>query len=148
MTVKTHSPAHILYQVFIDEGWGVDPGTDSDWQTFINVLPDDDSYRHNALCIYDTTGILDGRLHTSGETIVHPGLQIRCRGKTFAVARTKIAAIANSLDALLRKAVTIDATNYTIQAFNRTGDPLSLGNEEQDRHRRSHMTLNGTITIL
>jgi len=148
MTATQHSPAHILHQAFIDDAVGVDPSTDADWQAFINALPDDDSFRHNALCVRDTTGILDGRIQGTGETVEHPGIQIRIRGVDFETARAKAASIATVVDGWIRKAVTVGGTNYTIQAFTRTGAILALGNEEQDRHRRSHFTVNGIVTIL
>jgi hypothetical protein len=140
-----HSPAQVLRAALIIRGQGelisVDPNTP--WPIFVGHLPDEPD---NAVCVYDTAGVRDGRIHVTGETIGHPGWQIRVRGGGYDVGYDKMKNVVDSLDTLRQISVVIDSDTYIIAATTRTSGPLSLG-QEPDGSRRAGFTVNGTITF-
>lgn len=144
----THSPAHILRTALIQAGVGVatetlNPGAVPVWPLSIGHLP---KTPDNAMCVYDTTGKPDGRLMGTGETIQHPGFQIRVRSNSYQAAWSKISELQGTLNALVRRSVMIDGVSYSILSVTQTGSPLSLG-QDADAARRDQLTLNGTLTI-
>lgn len=148
MSVPTKSPASILAQLLIDLSLGIAPSANGDWRSYANDMPDLLTGPDSVLCSYDTTAIFDGRLMRGGDTIEHPGWQIRVRAMSFESGWAKAAAIANALDGVARRTVTVDATDFVIQGIHRRGNIIPLGHEDNDRKRRQAFTLNGVMTIL
>lgn len=139
-----HSPAEVLRAALVDAGIGVLPtsSTTPVWPIFVSHLaqaPD------NVICVYDTAGRRDGRLMT-GESISHPGWQIRVRASNYAIAAHKMKAIQRALDDINQLTLTLDTDGYLLVAVTQTGTPLSLG-QEPEATRRDNITLNGTVTI-
>ena len=142
-----HSPADILRYALVGKGIGVlrsQNTANNAWPIFCGHLPD---IPDNAICTYDTTGIGSGRIMATGETIRHPGWQIRLRAKSNRDAWLKMGALKTALDGMLRLAVSIGSDTYTIAAVTQTSDVLSLG-QETDAVRREQLTLNGTLTFI
>lgn len=145
--ITKHSPAEILRAALVMPGGvGVLPSTaiaTEDWQTYVGHLQDTPDA---AMCVYDTAGVIDGRIQRTGETVRRPGWQIRVRGRTYTDAYTQARAVCNYLDTIRRKQVAIEGTAYKIMSVGQTGDILSLGQEEGNK-RRVTFTINGTVTL-
>jgi len=134
-----HSPADILLRYLLDAGIA---SSASLWEGFVGFQPD---LPDDVISIYDTTSIQDGRL-MSGETINHPGFQVRVRSNSRILAYRKVSDISSSFDAVLRTAVEMEGSNYTLQSI-RQGAPIPLG-LEQDRTPARHLfVLNGSVTV-
>jgi hypothetical protein len=141
-----HTAAEVLRQSLVAAGVGVTPADNTEWSVYVGFMPDGPKVHNNVIAVYDTAGTVDGRLHTSGETIDHPGFQVRVRGTTHPVAYNKVKEVLDHLDSILREGVVLGTDSYTIQAAHRRGTPLALG-PEQDKHRRHQFTVNGVMTI-
>lgn len=134
--------AAVIYQLLLDLSLGATTGS---WKTHIGFLPE---VPDSAICVYDTAGKMDGRLMADGKQIVHPGIQIRVRGISYAAARAKVDAIALALSAVYFVSVAIDSnTAYTVQNVSQQGDIMSLGMEEEGDRRRHYFTYNATVTL-
>lgn len=139
------APSDIIYHLLLALGHGTDPTGEDTWPIFVGFLPDAPD---EALCVYDTAGRQDGRLMSDGTQIIHPGIQIRVRGKIYLDTYDKIRDIALDLDAQADTVVTIAAgEDYIVQNVSRTGDIIPLGVEEIDGRRTHHFTLNAVITL-
>lgn len=137
----TTSAARVIRQLLGDLNHGsLSNGT---WPIFVGFLPNSPD---NALCVYDTAGVMDGRVMRSGERVEHPGVQIRVRALDYLAARTKAIDIATALDAQIRTEITVDALTYRINNISRAGAILPVGVEETDRQRH-HFTINAITTI-
>ena len=122
---------------------GTQPGIATAWPVFVDHMPDAPD---NAICIYDTLGFDDGRIMRTGEKIQHPGFQIRIRAMDRQTAWAKAKEIKDYINtAVLRKGVTVESSDYTIQSVSMVGNIISLG-QELDAKRRCLLTINGTIT--
>ncbi len=137
-----NSPAELIRWSIVDDGLGSNPGDGSAWPVFVGHMPDEPD---NAICVYDTAGTPDGRVQRGGETIEHPGWQVRVRSVDHPTGWPKITNIRNHLDSVNRQGVVIDTYSYTIQAVTLTGGIQSLG-QEPDGTRRNNYTINGIIT--
>jgi hypothetical protein len=100
----------------------------------------------NAICVYDTAGIREGRVQSTGESLSKPGWQIRVRSKGHPVGYARIQAIVSHLDGILQETVAISGNSYIIQAVTQTSTVLALG-QEPEGEKRNLFTLNGTITF-
>ncbi len=144
-----NSPAEILRTYFITKGLGPDQGSSpgGKWAVFFGHLPDIPQVNDNAICVYDTSGTRDGRIMRTGETISHPGFQVRVRGRIHSEVSAKIDEARGFLDEILRTKVTIGPTTYTMQSTTQTGTPIDIGPDPDDTKRREIFTQNGTITV-
>jgi hypothetical protein len=133
--------ADILRQIIIDNDLGSDNGT---WPVFTGFLPDDSDA---AICVYDTTGTKDGRIMRTGESIIHPGAQVRVRSGIYPDALKRIQEIAETLEAAFGITVDQPPDSYYIQNISRTGDLLYMGVELAGDRRRFNFTLNVILTV-
>lgn len=138
--------ADIVRLLLLQLGYG-EENQSSNWAVFVGFVPDDPD---NAIVVFDTAGMPDGRLMTTGERIEHPGIQIRVRGLEYAVTRNRAEAIALALDAQHNAEIDLDeesvSASYIVQNITRTGMIMPLGAEESDR-RRFHFTINAILTL-
>lgn len=133
--------AEIIRQLLIDLDLGESSG--SAWVVFVSFLP---SSPDQAMAVYDTTALPDGRLMGTGERIEHPGFQIRVRGTHYPDVRNKADEIALALDAQQGTSVTISDGTFEVLNISRIGGILYLGIDETDQ-RRHHITINAVTTI-
>jgi len=139
------SPAEVIHQLLLDLDLGALSGDSGDWQIFIGFLPEEPE---EAICVYDTAGIMDGRIMVTGEKIVHPGIQIRIRGTDYRRTFAKVQDIAISFDIQRRISVAVSSAGlYVVHNVSRTGDILPLGVEEKGSQRRYHFTINAIVTL-
>ena len=61
-----------------------DPSDGSDWPLYKSSMPDSDNVKTNCGAIYDTAGVLDGKLST-GKVVQHPGIQISIRSNNHEI---------------------------------------------------------------
>jgi hypothetical protein len=139
-----NSAAEIIRSAIVAEGLGVliSVSPSGEWPVFAAHLPDS---LDNAICVYDTPGVREGRIQETGKSVGKPGWQVRVRSVDYADGIAKIGAIADYFDTVLRLPVEVGAFDYVIQAITQTGTILPLG-QNNDEKRRYHFTLNGTIT--
>jgi len=133
-----NAPSLAIYQLLLDaelvDGWGL----------FMGFLPDEPD---TAVCVYDTAGMLDGRMMRTGEKIEHPGIQIRVRGPVYKDAWTKANLIALALDTVQKNVVTTEEESYIVHNVSRTGAIIPVGVEDAGRVRRHHFTMNMILTL-
>ncbi len=132
------SPANIIRELLMD----LDSGQ---WTIFVSFLP---GVPDEAICIYDTAGKIDGRLMSTGETIEHPGIQIRVRGRDYEGTWEKVVSIVKILDSIKRIPVVFSEEEaYIVHSVSRHGAVIPLGIDETDNHRHYHFTANMTVTL-
>lgn len=135
------SPASLVQRDLINGGYGTLP-PNANWPISVSFMP---TTPDNYITVYDAVGLTEGRIQTSGETITHPGVQIRVRSLDYNQAYHRIWLITKRLDVVRNELIIIDNEAYTIHSITRTGDPLSLGREEGSN--RSLLVVNMLLTI-
>jgi hypothetical protein len=140
------SAAEIIRALIIAGGLGVLYSTypSGIWPVFVAHLPDTPD---SVICVYTTAGVREGRIQTTGQSMGKPGWQVRVRSMDYQDGMNKIQEIAAYFDGVLRDDVDIESDTYIIQAITQTGTIIPLG-QNNDKKRRYHFTLNGTITYI
>ncbi len=141
-TPTANSPAELLRASVVAGLFGTEPTAAGAWPVFVGHMPDEPD---NVICVYDTTGLTDGRIQSNGETIRHPGWQVRVRATDHPTGYAKIAAIRNHIDGIIREGIVIGTHSYTIQAATLTGGVQTIG-QEPEGTRRDNFTINGILT--
>ena len=139
-----HSPAAVIQQMLIDLSLATDPVNNGAWPVFVsNEMDTPDS----CITIYDTDGLLEGRIQVSGQVIEKPGLQFRFRAARpdtcFVKANAVMVAMEGSVNLL---SVTISTSNYLVHAIDRVGSLISLGREADVSNRHIYV-FNATVTL-
>ena len=147
MSITTHSSADVLAELLIIKGLTTRPELKRPWSQYIDYMPDSERVQDNCACTYDTTEIQGGRYMQDGVRVEHPGWQVRVRGCNFRTGRSKAAELADYLDRYKGGIISIDDSKYRVQNVSRRSGIISLGQEENDRKRRSIFTFNGIMTI-
>lgn len=140
-----HSPPEILRAALLAGGVGHEPDVvdASLWPVFVDHLP---PKPNQAICVYRTSGIREGRIMATGESIRKAGWQIRVRANDHSAVWQRASLVQTYLDTIQNLDVGIGGRTYTIKAVTQVGDALDLG-QEADADRRNNATLNGTITL-
>ena len=138
------SPASILASYIINTLGLMSGYSSDDWPMFIGSLPDSDNIADDAGAIYDTSGVLDGRLMRNGTIIEHEGVQIRIRSVEYNDGWQKINDIMDALDAVLNVEVTVDSYDYVLNSLSRAASIAIMGADEK---RRYSFTVNYLCTI-
>ncbi len=136
-----HTGAHVMQVYMTAQGYGSSPSANRDWPLFRDSLP---ANPNNAMCLFDTEGVPDGREMRGGRTVEHPGISLHVRSISSPDGQKKALAIYPKWDAILREVGIIEGKSYLIQAITRTTPVLSLGQEEGGF--RYLFTVNGIIT--
>jgi hypothetical protein len=113
----------------------------TEWPTRLNAMPQEPD---NCVSIYDTSGILDGRL-MDGENIEHYGIQVRFRGNDYESTWNKINQINKVLEILTNYSLVINTKTYIIMNISKTSPVVNLGQETDGR--RWLFTINYLMTI-
>jgi len=146
----TNAPADVLAQALIDAGGGSSPG--GSWPIFVWQEVDSPD---NCITLYDTVGTVQGRIQSGGEVIEHPGVQIKVRSSSSALANEKIRHLQYIVDEVIRQTIVhvsdpvgtgTEVSSYLIHAVSRSGTILSLG-KEVSATKRTIFTLNVTISL-
>lgn len=142
------SPSKIIQSWLIQNTLAGDPlDSAPTWPCYMVSLPEGTGVPSDAVCVYDTTPVPDGRLLRTGEQIVHPGIQIKVRSQSYQAGWDKAQAIAETLDAATRAQVSVDSVLHTMVAASRISGPVSLGVDPSSIKRTFSFTLNYRITL-
>jgi len=115
----------------------------ADWALFVSSLPDKPT---KAGVVYDTDGLKDGRIATSGESIIHHGVQLRVRSNDYVEGFAKIEDAVNLISTIKNISVVIGSKTYIINSVSQTSSIISLGVEE-GTGRRISWTCNFLMTL-
>lgn len=121
-----HSGAQILAKVLWELGYLTQPSVVSLWPAYINNLPD---VVVNAVALFDTSGVQDGRIMATGEQIVHPGVELLLRSDDLGVIPNPLRTVAAAMDGIKNYALTIDSNSYILRNASRRGEPMFLGRD-------------------
>lgn len=133
------SPADIVYTLL--ESSGALAG----WTSFVSFLPDAPD---KALCVYDTTGMDNGRIMNTGERIQHPGIQIFLRCLDYTEGYEKASSLALLLDGVRNNSVAVSTDEtYSLHNVSRSGTINTLGIELVNDRRRHQFTINAVLTL-
>jgi Bacteriophage minor capsid protein len=144
------SQSVIVQQFLIQNGIGTnpDPAGQNIWPIYKNFMPDAPGLQDNILCVYETVGPKEDRLY-NGETVEHPGIQIKCRAVDDDAGWLKLANIAQLFDGLLpstQQALTIvNGNTYQFAGIHRK-PAMCLGQEDNEK-RRFMLVMNAICTI-
>jgi len=157
MSTTAHAPSSIIKQLLLDNALGVEPSavgvtgtlTVSEcnaWPIYISHTPDGNDIEDNALTIFDTASVKDGRLMT-GSNILHQGVQVLVRANNYTLGWQRSKLLFDLFESVLRNQVLLDACIYTIQSINITSPILPIGIAEDDTKRRDLFSINILLTI-
>lgn len=139
-----HSPADIVRWLLISQGKGTDPEDGLAWPIFTN---NEHSTPDNCITTYDTSGILDGRIQSSGEMTEHFGFQIRVRSQSHNVGWRKINDLKTQIDQGIKlDTIVINSSSYLVESITRSGGILALG-KESPTSQRLVFTLNAIVAL-
>lgn len=139
--------AAIIRKLLVNLTVATNPDVGGSWPAYYSHLPNTPD---NAICVYETGGIVEGRTHTDGQTQEQYGFQVMVRslGGTPAevdLGRAQLKAISDALDAVRRATVYLPLTNspgmfskYLVHAVTRKSSLLSLGRESPTTTRRRY----------
>lgn len=129
------SPAIIVRAYLIDEALLSNPSVAAEWPCYIGFMPDDGvGVQDDCVCLYDTRGILDGRL-MSGPYMRHYGLQLKVRSLDYQEGWVKIVEMSRSMDTIMRELVDVGGEQYLINNISRTTAVVALGTERETSRR-------------
>ena len=141
-----NSPAFILSEYIINALiLMTNPNVSGLWPLYTSYMPDGDDVESNCGALYNTTGILDGRL-MAGEVIKHQGLQLRIRSLTEDEGYDKAEEVGLGLDEVQNDTIVIDSNSYEIQNVRKTTPIIPLG-LEKGTNRRYLFTINFLVTL-
>jgi hypothetical protein len=109
--------------------------SEEDWPLYLNFLPDDQpsKVKINAGAIYDTSGILDGRLMETGEVIEHHGVQLKIRCETYPAGWKKIRDVVAMIQKIKNTTVIVNAYSFLLLNISMTTTIVNIGLDEQRR---------------
>lgn len=138
-----HSPADVLRWLMIQLGLGTNPADDGSWPIQVGNEPDSPD---DLVVVYDTSGLMTGRIHRTGEKVEHRGVMVQVRGVDHPTAYAKTEAVRVAMDESVHNVtVTVGDDAYIVHAITRQSGPLSLGREPGTN--RALFTLNLVLTI-
>ena len=146
------TPAQII-QALLTQGSGSlfanPPATP--WPLYIASMPDGEGVEESVGCIYDTEGRVLHRYLASGVAEVVYGVQIKVRAVDYTAGHALLAKIAQYLNTIQRKSVTLTPVLYgspetvTIDTMLQTSPVAAAG---QDQRRRAFFVVNYLLFLL
>jgi hypothetical protein len=136
--------AQVVRQVLIDLQVGQIDSV-KDWFITVSYLPDSPQVRDSIITVTDTEGNRDGRIMATGETVIHPGCQIRVRATEYTIGYNKLKQIQTVLDKLHNYMTKIGSTIVQMQTISQQGGIMPMGLDQTGR--RYHFSLNYIATI-
>lgn len=143
-----HPPEEIIQQMLVDMGEGVIGGQAGDWPIFAGDFPgnDEETVEDDAVAIYGTQGLIQGRSHIDGEMAEKYGIQVRVRAENVVDGYVKCKSVFDKLTKqVLRREVDVDLEVYVVQAVTSTSTVIPLGRTGPDRNR--HYVANFVASI-
>lgn len=114
------------------------------YSLFVSSLPDEEG-NNEAIAVFDTTAMDDGKLARGNVRIEHPGFEIMLRSMVYRTGYMKMRQIALALDQAVRQVVTVDGVNYLVHNIKRTTSVIYIGMEEKNRRRL--FSVNAIFTV-
>jgi hypothetical protein len=136
-----HPPATVVRQMLVDMALGIDG--DGRWQTFAAREPDSPD---EVITVYDTAGRDLGRDMVTQERIEVYGVQVRVRSVDYESGWSKCKSVADAMDGVYRRPVTVDGVGYIVGHISRSSQVLSIGVDAPASGRRL-FTVNGTVLV-
>lgn len=136
------TPAQSIAVLLAKFNYGTKPsaGNKFPWPIYISAMPEQSAA---AIAIYDTTGVGDGRL-MGGESIIHPGIQVKVRAKDYPTGWAKAEAIGRFLDTIYNQQIEgVEDVLYTVFAVHRR-PTIALGSELEGT--RQQFTINAVMS--
>lgn len=140
------SPAAIIGTLLVDTANKMTaPGDAESWSLYYNYMPDKKgTIQKKVCCIYDSAGVLDGILMTTGEVIEHHGIQIRLRCEDYQEGWLKMKEVCAYLQQRKNITVVVGSSRFRVIHSTRT---TSILREPPDEQRRFLFNVNFTTTI-
>lgn len=139
----TLSPADVVRRLLVNLGYGTLPGN-LNWP--INVARELDT-PDNTITVYDTSGVLQGRLQPTGVNEEYHGIQVRVRSTVFETGWAKINAIAYACDVLVEAStVVVSSATFVVGSIMRTGSPMWITRDVPTSDRQI-FTLNANVDL-
>lgn len=146
------SPSQAIAVLLANAKYGTVPQTGMKnlvWPIFISSLPD--KGYDDAIAIYDTTGVSDGRLMENGQQIIHPGCQVRIRSSKYSPGWDKAQEIGMFFDSVFRQQIRAqkqpvvgsDEVLYTVHSITRR-PTIAMGREQEGT--RQNFSINIVFT--
>jgi hypothetical protein len=142
----TNAPSVIIKEYLVAQGFATEPSDETDWPIFRTRLPDGNNVPHNAMAVYDTDGVKDGRLMVDGEPILRHGIIVLVRSPDFDTGWTKAGDIADLFDRVFNELFEMDDAAYTLCNCSRTTGVIPVGQEEGTK-RRYIFSINMLLTV-
>ena len=139
------SPAHVLSEALkrpIANG-----GLLYTQPLFVGTVPDQPE---NLLVIYNTSPVLNGRLHKTGRSVIKPGIQVYARAtKTTSMAASEVAfarlqMIQTWMDGVRQLIVPVGGESYKIHAIRQASGIVAVGLTEKNTYES---TLNVVLSL-
>lgn len=132
--------AEVLHQYLTDQGLIQNTNQASNWWAVVGKKVTSPT---NAVFLYDTTGVIDGR--TRDGHIVHHGVQVMLRAQPYRTGQSKIKTILEVLQTVQNVEVTVAGEPVIFCAFHLSSAINHLG-QETDKVAEL-FSLNGTVTL-
>ena len=121
-----------------------------DWPIYVSQEPD---YPDNAIMVFDTSPVLQGRVHNDGEVQERHGIQVVVRGVNEESSGRKMREVSHKFDVsknpgdgVYRNQVIIDNRIYLVHSISRESGPFYLG-KDRFRSFRDRYSLNVTVSV-
>ncbi len=141
-------PSEYIKQVILTAGLVTDGGQDPKgiWSCYLSSMPPEPD---NAVCIYDTMGMKDGRYMKDalGGVVFHPGVMIHVRSQGYAAGWNKGEQILAEIDLVKSSTYTVRGVPNVITSINRNNGVLHLGAEPTGTKRRDLFSINLLMTF-
>lgn len=142
----SYTPAQVVGQLLVTAGEGTAPGDGLDWPVYVSRMPSpDSSIPRNAIGVFDTSGLLDGRQMSDGRITQHPGFQVRVRSSAYRDGFLKGEQIARALDSIRRMTVVVGTSSVRVDNLSRSSTVVWLGTDPDSRMEQ--FSLNGRCTL-
>ncbi len=135
-----HSPAKVLAEILKLAELTGEPDAAS-WPTFLSSMPDGDDVSVNCIAIYDTVGMVEGRLLSSGLYLIQYGLMIRLRAAAYEQGWEKGIELQEYIQTINRRDVEIEGETYLVDNLSLTS-PFASNGHEPGAKRRELFSMN------
>lgn len=142
------SPAKIIAVLLQAAGIGLFPAkANEDWCVSIGSMPAAEgrpTNSGNTITVFDTYTATDGRIQATGETVIHPNVQVAVRTDDYETGYAKAVEIKKYFDTVLRTPVDENnAVVLEVQAITVRSGVMAMRDPDS---RRSLFTINATMT--
>ncbi len=113
------SPATIVAEFIITDLTSMtNPLDNASWPLYVSHMPDGDDIETDSGMVKDAEGESEGKL-MSGDSILHPGVQLQIRSIEYNAGFGKIETIALALDEVAGNTINISGSTYQLDNVHR-----------------------------